>query len=184
MLAIDVPTAAFAAMLLTGGGKKMLRDGDPKQTTFMRLVVLLYTAIFYTPVPLIFLNGWPAWQTNYILPWADNLMDSPIRACVTLLFYALTVIPALLSFELGRLFIRKKKESLVWLAAVVLFLVIFLLIYLTRDISFNVASTYAKYHAKEFFPALSGSFARLLLITSIYTWGGLAIVIAWIRKKG
>ncbi len=183
MLAIDVPSSVFLGLVLAAGGKKMLQDAEPQKTRFMRQMVLLFTVFFYTPVPLIFLNGWPAWQTNYVMRWADNLADNPLRAAVTILFYALTVLPAYFGFEIGRYFIIKGKASFVRIAYILMAVVTALIIYLTREATFKVASTYAKYDKGEFFPITYTPFLVCLLITSIYTWGSLIFFYHRLRKK-
>ncbi len=94
MLAIDVPSSIFVGFVLAEGGTGLLKSGDKTKINFVRQIVLLFTVFLYTPVPLIFLNGWPAWQTNYVMRWADNLVDNPLRAAVTVLFYAFSILAA------------------------------------------------------------------------------------------
>ncbi|MCK4764580.1 MAG: hypothetical protein KAW12_20435 [Candidatus Aminicenantes bacterium] len=183
MLAIDVPSSVFLGLVLAEGGRKMLAGGEPQKIRYMRSVVLLFTIFLYTPVPLIFLNGWPAWQTNYVMRWAGNLVDDPLRAAVTVLFYALTVLPAYGGFEFGRMLIKKGKAKMVRVSYIVMVFVTAFIIYLTREATFKVAPTYEKFDAGEFFPITHGGFFICLLITSIVTWGSLFFVYRRLRKK-
>ena len=183
MLAIDVPSSVFIGFVFAQGGKELLKTAEPEKVNFVRRVVLMFTAIFYTPVPLIFLNGWPAWQTNYVMPWADNMVNHPVRAFAVALFFALTVLPAYFGLECGRCFIQKGRESLVKVGIWTFVFITALIIYLTRQATFNVAPDYTTYEAGIFFPISEPHFLIPLIITSLYTWGSLFLFYRWIRKK-
>jgi hypothetical protein len=57
------------------------------------------------------------------------------------------------------------------------------IVLLTRDITFNVASTYAKYQAGEFYSFWSQPFFTGWLIVTVYFWGSLAAFYIWLRKR-
>lgn len=187
MFAIDIPTAVFVGFVFAGAGKKIIKNStaekekpiesqcEIKKINFLRMIVLLFNVFFFTPVPLIFLNGWPGWQMNYVASWADNLLDSPLRAAVTMFFFIITVLPAFLSFELGRVMILKDKEKWVTFSAILTAGIIALIIYLTRDATFHIATTYANYYAGKTFPFTHKPFITLLSITTIYSWGALVL---------
>lgn len=198
MFAIDIPTSVFVGFVFANAGKKIIKNSTIKRSTsnestidskwevkkinFLRMIVLLFNVFFFTPVPLIFLNGWPGWQMNYVAPWADNLTDSPLRACVTMFFFVITVVPAFLSFELGRLFIIKNKDKWVKICAVLTACIIALIIYLTRNATFNIATTYANFYSGKVFPFTHPPFIILLSITTTYSWGALILFYRWLTK--
>jgi len=54
MLAIDIPIALLAGLVLSESGKRMLKGNDPNQHYFMKTTVLLFAVFFITPVPFYF----------------------------------------------------------------------------------------------------------------------------------
>jgi len=58
------------------------------------------------------------------------------------------------------------------------------IVWLTRDITFNIASTYARYKAGEFYSFYSNPFFAGWLVVTIYFWGSLFIFYLWLRNKG
>lgn len=183
MLAIDIPISILSGLALAEAGKGMLRNGDNKKYRFMRSVVVFFAVFFITPIPFYFFLGWPAWETNFLWRWPDNIHDSPIRASVSFAVFILTVGPAYLAFEIGRYLIKIKKDIFVRIGYLSMVALTGIIVYLTRDITFNIASTYAKYEAKEFYSFWSNPFFAGWLIVTIYFWGSLAIFYLWLRKK-
>lgn len=183
MLAIDVPIALLTGFALADAGKNMLKSEDPQKYYFMRTTVLLYTFFFLVPIPFYFFLGWPAWETNFLWRWPDNVMDSPLRASVSFAIFALTVGPAYLGFEIGRYFIKKDKGFLVQIGYVSMGLLVLLIVFLTRDITFNIASTYQKFEAGEFYSFWSHPFFTGWLLVTVYFWGSLVYFYFWVRKR-
>jgi len=184
MLAIDVPISVLAGLVLAEASKSMLRSGDKQKYNFMRTTVLLYSIFFITPIPFYFFLGWPAWETNFLWRWPDYVLDSPLRAAVVAYgVFILTVGPAYLGFELGKLFIRKGKDWLVKIGYIAMAILVGIIILLTRGITFNIASTYSKYEAGEFYSFWSQPFFTGWLIVTIYFWGSLVIFYFWLRKR-
>jgi len=184
MLAIDVPISILAGLVLSEAGKNMLRSGNQQKYNFMRTTVLLYSVFFITPVPFYFFMGWPAWETNFLWKWPNQILDSPLRAGVVAYgVFIFTVGPAYLGFEFGRFCIRRGKEWLVRVGYVAMAILVGVIILLTRKITFNIASTYSKYDAGEFYPFWSHPFFTGWLIVTIYFWGSLAIFYLWLRKR-
>lgn len=192
MFAIDIPTSVFVGFVFADAGRRIIEsesaispqggENRVSKVLFLRVMVILFNVIFFTPVPLIFLNGWPGWQMNYVAPWADNLRDNPFRASVTAFFFAITIVPAFLSFELGRVIVLNKRPLMVKACAFVTACAIALIIYLTRDATFNIAATYADFHAGIVFPFTHPPFISLLAVTTVYSWGALIIFARWISK--
>lgn len=184
MLAIDVPISVLAGLALAEAGRGMLKTGDRKKYNFMRTVVLLYSVFFITPVPFYFFLGWPAWEVNFLWRWTNHLLDSPLRAGVIAFgAFILTVGPCYLAFEVGKLLIRKGRGLFVRVGYIVMALLVGIIVFLTRDITFNIASTYEKYKAGEFYSFWSHPFLTGWLIVTIYFWGSLIIFYLWLRKK-
>ena len=184
MLAIDVPISALAGLVLAEAGRNMLGSADLQKYKFMRNTVLLYSLFFITPIPFYFFLGWPAWETNFLWRWPDHVLDSPLRAGGgSLGVFVLTVGPAYLAFELGRLCIRKNKAGYKRVGYLLLAILVAVIIFLTREITFNIASTYARYEAREFYSFWSHPFFTGWLIATIYFWGSLLVFYLWLRKK-
>jgi hypothetical protein len=185
MLAIDVPIAILTGMALADAGRDLLRDGDRAKWNTMRSTVLLYTFCCLTPIPFYFFMGWPSWETNYLWRWPDSLLDSPLKAAgVAFGVFILTAGPAYLGLKLAAYLIRKRLAAWVRIGCAVLALLVGLIVFLTRDITFNVASTYARHEAKQFYSFWSHPFFVGWLIVTVYFWGTLAACYWWIRKRG
>ena len=185
MLAIDVPISVLAGLTLAEAGKEFLRSGEKRPYNFMRVTVLLYCVFFITPVPFYFFLGWPAWEVNFLWRWTNHLLDSPLRAAaIAFGAFILTVGPCYAAFEIGKLFIRKGRDIVVRIGYIVMAALVGVIVILTRNITFNIASTYDKYKAGEFYSFWSNPFFTGWLIVTIYFWGSLAVFYFWLRKKG
>ena len=106
-----------------------------------------------------------------------------MRAFASFAIFAFTVAPAYLGFELGRWLVVKGKDVWVRVGYVGMVLLVGVIVLLTRDITFNVASTYAKYQAGEFYSFWSQPFFTGWLIVTVYFWGSLAAFYIWLRKR-
>lgn len=185
MLAIDVPISALAGFALAEAGKRMLRTNERRHHTFVRTTVMLFALFFITPIPFYFFLGWPGWESNFLWSWPDHIHDSPVRAAgVAFGVFILTVGPAYGAFELGRRLIRAGKDRVVRGLYVAMAVLVAVIVMLTRDITFNIASTYARYRAGEFYSFWSHPFFTGWLIVTIYFWGALFIFYMWLRSKG
>ncbi|MBI5875026.1 MAG: hypothetical protein HZB81_04150 [Deltaproteobacteria bacterium] len=184
MLAIDIPISLLAGLALAEAGKKILKSGDAQGYRFMRTTIVFFAVFFITPIPFYFFMGWPAWETNFLWKWPDNIHDSPLMASVSFAAFILTVGPAYLGFEVGRYLIKNGRENLVRAGYISMGILVGVIVFLTRDITFNIASTYARYEAKEFYSFWSHPFFTGWLIVTIYFWGSLVIFYLWIKKKG
>jgi hypothetical protein len=185
MLAIDVPISVMAGLVLSEAGRRILQGDDPHEHNSLRKTVLIFSLFFITPIPFYFFLGWPAWETNFLWGWPDHVLDSPVRAAgVAFGIFILTVGPAYAAFELGRWLIRKGKARVVRVLYVAMLALVGVIVFLTRRITFNIASTYAKYEAGEFYSFWSQPFFTGWLVVTIYFYGALAVFYILIRKKG
>lgn len=183
MLAIDMPIALLSGLALAEAGQNMLKSDDRAKHYFMHTVVVLFAVFFITPIVFYFFLGWPAWEVNFLWQWQDNLRDSPIRAAVSFVIFLLTVGPAYIGFLIGRYCIRKNKDYLARIGYILMAILVGVIVFLTRDITFNVASTYEKYQAGEFYSFWSYPFYLGWLIVTIYFWGALFVCYLWLRRK-
>jgi hypothetical protein len=183
MLAIDIPIALLAGQALAESGKNMLKSDDPNQHYFMKSIVILFAVFFITPVPFYFFLGWPAWEVNFLWQWQDHLHDSPIKAAVSFAIFLFTVGPTYIGFLIGKYWLRKGKDILVRIGYILMAVLVGVIVYVTRDITFNIASTYDKFQAKEFYSFWSHPFFTGWLLVTIYFWGALFICYLLIRKK-
>ena len=183
MLAIDIPIALLAGQALAESGKNMLKSNDPNQHYFMKSIVILFAVFFITPVPFYFFLGWPAWEVNFLWQWQDNIHDSPIKASVAFAIFLFTVGPTYIGFLIGKYWLRKGQDILVRIGYILMAVLVGIIVYLTRDITFNIASTYDKFQVKEFYSFWSHPFFTGWLLVTIYFWGALFACYLFIRKK-
>lgn len=183
MLAIDVPIALLSGLALAESGKNMLKGNDPHQQYFMKSIVLLFAVFFITPVPFYFFLGWPAWEVNFLWRWQDNLHDSPIKAAVSFAVFLFTVGPTYVGFLVGRYWLRQGRDILVRIGYLLMAALVGVIVYVTRDITFNIASTHEKFQAKQFYSFWSHPFFTGWLLVTIYFWGALFVFYFWIRTR-
>jgi hypothetical protein len=183
MLAIDIPIAMISGFALAESGKRMLKSEDRIQHRYMSTAVLLFAVFFITPVPFYFFLGWPAWEVNFLWRWQDNIHDSPLRAGVSFLIFLLTVGPAYLAFFIGKQWLRRGRDRMVTASYLLMLLLVGVIVVLTRDITFNIASTYERYEAGQFYSFWSHPFFTGWLLVTIYFWGGLVLTYLHIRRK-
>jgi len=183
MLAMDIPLALMTGMVLAEAGKGLIKSEDKEKNTFLNVVVLMYAAIFIAPTPGYYFNGWPAWECNFMWEWVDNLNDLPLRAAFSYALMAVAVIPTYLGLVWGRHLIRKGKDKTNRIIFIGLLILTGIIILLLGDITFNVASSYAKYKAGEFYSMWTHPFVTGWAITSLYFWVSLVCFYLWLRKK-
>jgi hypothetical protein len=183
MLAIDIPIAMISGFALAESGKRMLKSEDRREHRYMSTAVLLFAVFFITPVPFYFFLGWPAWEVNFLWRWQDNIHDSPLRAGVSFLIFLLTVGPAYLAFLIGKRWLRKGRDRMVTAAYLLMLALVGTIVVLTRDITFNIASTYERYETGQFYSFWSHPFFTGWLLVTIYFWGGLALTYLHVRKR-
>ena len=95
-------------------------------------------------------------------------------------FFVITILPAYMTFELGRFWITKDRVNLVRVGYIAFALVIVLIIYLTRNATLNIATTYADFYAGKTYPLWHLPFIACLLVTTIYSWTGFGVVCRWL----
>ena len=183
MMAMDVPLSAACAMAFAEAGKNMIRSEDPDKTTLVRLVVRAFAGIAVASNGVYYMLGWPAWETNFLWRWVDDIMDHPTRAAFAHGLVAMSVIPAWLGFELARKLLLKGKDRLVRIIYIVLFALVGVVVLVLWDSTFNVASTYAKYEAGEFYSFWTLPFATGWAITAAAFWAAFFAIYLWLRKK-
>lgn len=177
MFAIDIPTAALVGFAIGDASKNKLSIQNKEEISKLRKIVFLFNIFFFTPVPLLFLNAWPGWQMNYVASWADNLHGNPLRGAVVVFFFVITTVPAWLTFELSNWAVKNNKKSIPRIGWIVFALIIVLVIYLTKDQTLNIAVTYADYYAGNVVPLTSKPFSTTLIITTVYSWLSLVILL-------
>ena len=183
MLAMDIPVALMAGLVLAEAGQNLIKSEEKEKQTFLKVVVLMYAAIFIAPTPAYYFSGWPAWEVNFMWSWVDNIRDSPLRAAFAYVLLAVALLPTYLGLIWGQSLIRKGKEKQVRFWYITMLILVGLIILIFRDITFNVASTYAKYKAGEFYSFWTHPFVTGWAITSLYFWGSLVGFYIWLRKK-
>ncbi len=183
MMAMDVPLSAACAMALAEAGKNMIRSEDRDKTTFVRLVALLFASTAVASNVFYYMLGWPAWETNFLWPWVDHIMDNPARAALSHGLFALSVLPAWLGFEVARSWLVKGKDRRVRITYIVLFCLVGVVVLVLWDVTVNVASTYAKYEAGDTYSMFTLPWATGWAITTAYFWIFFFALYFWLRKK-
>ncbi len=84
---------------------------------------------------------------------------------------------------MGKHWLRKGNDSYVRIGYILMAVLVGVIVFLTRDITFNIASTYARFEAREFYSFWTHPFFTGWLLVTIYFWGSLATFYFWIRKK-
>lgn len=184
MLAIDLPVSILTGLFLADAGKKFLESDDRNNHRFVRNVVIVFSVFFITPIVFYFFMGWPAWEVNYLWKWQDNLRDSPIKAAIAFVIFFITVFPTYIAYLVGKGLIRRGKAGLVRLGYILMALITGAIVFLTRNITFNIASTYDKYQAGEFYSFRSSPFFQGWLVVTVFYWSCLFICYMWVRLKG
>lgn len=180
---MDIPVSAMAGMILAEGGKKLILSENKNDKLLLRFITLAYAAIFIFPTPVYFFLGWPAWELNYLAPWADSVFDTPIKAAFSYVLLACAVIPTWLGLEIGMNLIKKGKDKLNRIIYIALLLVTGLIIFSLYKQTFNVASTCEKYYAGDTYSLWRCNFVTGISLTYVYFWGSLAIFYFWLKKK-
>ena len=183
MLAMDVPIAVMAGLVLSEAGSRMIEGREDEKLLFLRVFVCMYAAIFITPTPFYYMLGWPAWETNFLWKWVDGIADHPLRASFSYVLFALAIVPTFLGFEAGRRLILQKKHGWVRISYIAMLVLVGAIIFLMRDTTFNIASSYAKYETRDMYSFWSHPFVTGWAITSLYFWGSLVAFYVWLRKK-
>lgn len=183
MLAMDIPVAIMAGLVLAEAGKDLIRSEDQYKKGFLRAVTLMYAAIFIAPTPVYYFLGWPAWEVNFIWKWVDHIVDSPLRASFSYALLACAVLPTYLGLVLGEFLIKKRQDKWVRILYISMLVLVGIIILLLKNITFNVSSTYAKYKAGESYSFWSHPFVTGWAITSLYFWVSLVAFYLWLRKK-
>ncbi|MGA1839030.1 MAG: hypothetical protein ACMUIU_00245 [bacterium] len=183
MLAMDIPIALMAGLVLAEAGKDLIRSEDAYKKGFLRAVTLAYAAIFIAPTPVYYFLGWPAWEVNFIWKWVDHIIDSPLRASFSYALLACAVLPTYLGLKLGEFLIKKRQDKWVRILYISMLVLVGIIILLLKDITFNVSSTYAKFKAGESYSFWSHPFVTGWAITSLYFWVSLVTFYLWLRKK-
>jgi hypothetical protein len=182
MLAMDIPMSAMCGLILAEAGRELVESRDRQKLAFMRVVVLLFTAVAMAPNVFYYMLGWPAWEVNFLWSWVDDIQDHPLRAGFSYALFAATLLPALAGFEIGRVLIERKHYRWVRIGYIALLLVVGLIDLALWDITFNIASSYAEYQAGQFYSFWTPAFATGWAITSLYFWAMLAAFYVWLRR--
>ncbi len=176
MLAMDIPVAAMAGMILAEGGKKLVMSDDKNNKLLLRFITLAYAAIFIAPTPVYFFLGWPGWEVNYMWPWVDDVKDVPVRAAFAYVLLACAVLPTWLGLEIGMGLVKKGKDKLNRIIYIALLIITGIIIVALYTETFNVSSTTEKYLAGDTYSLWTHPFATGISLTYVYFWGSLVIL--------
>lgn len=183
MMAMDIPLSAACAMALAEAGKKLIKSGDRDKTTLVRLTVLAFAGIAVAANVFYYMLGWPAWETNFLWRWVDDIQDHPSRAIFSWGLFAMSVLPAWAAFELARKWLRDGRDRRVRITYIVLFLLVGGVILVFWEETWNVASTYAEWEAGETYSFWTLPFATGWAVTAAGFWIAFFALYRWLRRK-
>ncbi|NIM12186.1 MAG: hypothetical protein GTO45_08745 [Candidatus Aminicenantes bacterium] len=183
MLALDIPVCLVAGLGLSAGGKDLIRSEDKEKNTFLKVVTLMYAAIFIAPIPMYFFLGWPGWECNFMWSWVDNVKDNPLKAAFAFALVGFAVGITYLGMVIGRSLIKKGKDKWVYIGIIALVILMGIIVLLMWDTTFKVAPTYADWKAGKTYSFWTHPFVTGWALTTIYYWGSLAAFYFWLRKK-
>ncbi|MHC5056083.1 MAG: hypothetical protein ACYTKD_15365 [Planctomycetota bacterium] len=152
---------------------------------YVRTWGLLNAGLFLGPTIIVFFSGWPAWESQYWVPWAEDLAGSAFHSLLAGLYMIALMLAALLGSWLGYHWIvcgrvwRLRAAYLSVLAATVL-------VFLVRWPGPIVLGTYEQFqadpHALQHIwgdPWFFGMFSVLL----VYCAMPLALVYIGLRRR-
>ena len=180
---MDIPISVMSGMLLAEGGKNLVVSEGKNNKLLLRFIALAYAAIFIFPTPVYYFLGWPAWEINYAGSWADHIFDTPVKAAFSYVLLACAVLPTWFGLEVGMRLIARGKDKLNRIIYLALFVLTGVIILSLFKETFNVASTFEKYHAGDTYPLWRCDFTTGIALTYVYFWGSLAVFYFWLKKK-
>ncbi len=183
MLLIDIPVGIVAGQVIADAGRFAIKSGNKELISKVRSVAIIFAYLFTTPVVIYFFMGWPAWETNYFWRWVDHIQGTPSLAIVGFMIVAMSFVPTLIGFETGRLLVRSNKVKLLRVVYSCIFFLILVIVYLSRDLTFNIASTYTNYENKVFVSFWSNPFFIYWLVLTVFFWGSLIVCYLYVNNK-
>lgn len=182
MLAMDIPMSMMCGMVLAEAGRHLVRTRDTEKLRFMRVVVPLFAAVALAPNVFYYMLGWPAWEVNFLWLWVDDIQDHPLRAGFSHALFAVTLIPAMIGFEIGRALIYQGRDRWVRIGYIALFASVGLIDLVLWDITVNIASTNAEMAAGDTYSFWTHPFVTGWAITTVYFWVLMIGFYIWLRK--
>ncbi len=182
MLLIDIPVGIVAGQVIADASRDAVRRGDRETVSRVRAVALIFAYLITTPVIVYFFLGWPAWETNYFWEWVDHIQGRPQLALSAFMLIAMSLVPTLAGYESGRLLLERGRGGVLRVSYTSFFMLILLIVYLTRDITFNIASTYESYRRGDFVSFWENPFFIYWLVLTVFFWGSLALCYLYVRK--
>ncbi|NOZ24732.1 MAG: hypothetical protein GXO94_01370 [Nitrospirae bacterium] len=183
MLLIDVPVGIVAGQVIADASRDAIAARDGTAVSRARAIAIIFAYLATTPVIVYFFLGWPAWEMNYFWKWVDNVQGTPELALSSFMLIAMSFFPTLAGFESGRLLVQGNRVPLLRASYTFFFLLILVIVWMTRDITFNVATTYDKYTRGEFFSFWDNPFFTYWLVLTALFWGSLAGCYVYVRKS-
>lgn len=183
MLLIDIPVGIVAGQVIADAGREAIRSGNKDVISRVRSIAIIFAYLFTTPVVIYFFMGWPAWETNYFWAWVDHIQGTPSLAIVGFMIVAMSFVPVIIGFETGKLLVRSGKVKLLRVVYSCVFLLILVIVYFSRELTFNIAATYADYENKVFVSFWSNPFFIYWLVLTIFFWGSLIACYFYVNNK-
>lgn len=176
MIQVDVPLAAAVGSTFALAARVQLRKETNLAWNRYLAVTLVYSGVFLGPALLIFLNGWPAWDTMYW--WSRETMPVWLPAFAAFASVAMSG----LGFVATHALIRQGREVAAFAIPVVIHLGVLgsLVVFHQRFLHVGTQESFAA--GAE--PNLLSSNLLWALLTVIPLWVGVplaVIALRWIR---
>ncbi|GBE36172.1 hypothetical protein BMS3Bbin07_00315 [bacterium BMS3Bbin07] len=168
MIQVDIPGAIAAGQIYALLSKKYLKNEGDRFTHRLAGPVSWYFALFFAPVGLFLLVGWPAWESMYWWEWIERPAFNPPVAFFYIAFYLSMIILGNLSYFIAHTLYRNGRDGTVKLLSV-LSVIATLLPFILWPFTWYRIGTYKEFHAvpKE---------TTTLFNTPSFFWSWLAIM--------
>lgn len=188
----DVQIAFVATAVFTDLGRRYILTEHRKSAECshaayckFRLRALLFPTLFLGPAAMVFMQAWPAWETQYWTARMDQTLGNGYNAMVAGVFLAALVLAALLGNWLGFLWVTKGRVwslRLVYLA-VLAATVLAVLVRWPAAVRLGTVSQFRTHPASLPFIWQDNAFLLMFLLVSAYAVLPLIVFAFRIRRE-
>ncbi|MEC4684752.1 MAG: hypothetical protein VST71_03345 [Nitrospirota bacterium] len=146
MIQVDIPGAIAAGQIFALLSKKYLKKEENIFTNRLTGPISLYFALFFAPVGMFLLIGWPAWESMYWWKWIEKPAFNPPVAFFYIAFNISMILLGTGSYFTGHALYRRGKEGTVKLLSV-LSVIATLLPFILWPLTWYHIGTYNEFHA-------------------------------------
>ena len=146
MIQVDIPGAIAAGQIYALLSREYLKNEQERFTHRLAGPISWYFALFFAPVGMFLLVGWPAWESMYWWEWIERPAFNPPVAFFYIAFYLSMIILGNASYFTAHALYRRGKDGTVKLLAV-LSVIATLLPFFLWPWTWYYVGTFKEYHA-------------------------------------